>query len=363
MKRTFSSLSLNHSGVGLKFLSPVLITLLLTLGCATNVRADTVKSYQERVDNAIKAIDTLTQSDESETYEAYEQRVTETLTNVRSLLPPQEDVTWEETKITIDNRWLHEQLAEFEKSRESDRQDKLKQVLERLQAIAERLTGAGLSSSAKLSKEGAKSKLAEVLARREYTQKNNEGSALDRLIRRLLEWLRNLMPKQKQLSPGGAQVFTQIAYVIVVLLALAVIAYALKMFLPRFFKRTGSVKRSKAEPRIVLGETLAPDQSAGDLLADAETLARRGELRAAIRKAYIALLVELGDRKLISLAQYKTNRDYLRAVRQLEPLHANLKGLTDSFERHWYGIAPATQDDWNRFRLGYAKALTRRESV
>jgi hypothetical protein len=110
---------------------------------------------------------------------------------------------------------------------------------------------------------------------------------------------------------------------------------------------------------IVLGEKLEPDQSAVDLLADAESLARRGELRAAIRKAYVALLVELGDRKVISLAQHKTNRDYLGAMRGLEPLYGNVKQLTDSFERHWYGFASATEADWLAFRTGYKRALSR----
>ena len=88
-------------------------------------------------------------------------------------------------------------------------------------------------------------------------------------------------------------------------------------------------------------------------------LARRGELRAAIRKAYIALLVELGDRKILSLAQYKTNRDYLRAIRELQPLYQNVKQLTDSFERHWYGFAHATENDWMVFRSAYEQALRR----
>ena len=107
-----------------------------------------------------------------------------------------------------------------------------------------------------------------------------------------------------------------------------------------------------------MGEKLEPDQSAVDLLAEAEALAQRGELRAAIRKAYIALLVELGERKIISLAQHKTNRDYLGAVRDRESLYTYVKQLTDSFERHWYGFANATDADWHAFRDGYKQALT-----
>jgi len=125
-----------------------------------------------------------------------------------------------------------------------------------------------------------------------------------------------------------------------------------------FVGRSSKPKRKKVkEPRIVLGERLDPDATATDLLAEAEALARQGDLRAAIRKAYIALLVELGDRKLISLAHHKTNRDYLTAVKKVPPLHSIMTGLTLSFERHWYGFAQATQTDWLEFRNGYKSAL------
>jgi hypothetical protein len=102
---------------------------------------------------------------------------------------------------------------------------------------------------------------------------------------------------------------------------------------------------------------LQPEATATDLLAEAEALARNGDLRAAIRKGYIALLVELGDRNVISLAQYKTNRDYLRAVTNRPQIHSPLKKLTESFERHWYGFVQATPDDWQNFRTGYREAL------
>jgi hypothetical protein len=175
----------------------------------------------------------------------------------------------------------------------------------------------------------------------------------------LIKWIESWLPKPQPLNPGRASILTTLAQVFVIVLALAVIVYAVKLFAPRVFKKRGAKKKVKRGPMIVLGETLEPDQSSVDLLADAESLARRGELRAAIRKAYVALLVELGDRKIISLAQHKTNRDYLRAMRELEPLYGNVKQLTDSFERHWYGFADATEADWVAFRTRYKQALSR----
>ncbi len=107
----------------------------------------------------------------------------------------------------------------------------------------------------------------------------------------------------------------------------------------------------------MLGEQLEPEDPSIGLLAEADALARRGELRAAIRKAYIAMLVELGDRKVIALAQHKTNRDYLRDVRKRRELYQNMNGQTNNFERHWYGFQEADETDWNEFKDGYQKAV------
>jgi hypothetical protein len=105
-------------------------------------------------------------------------------------------------------------------------------------------------------------------------------------------------------------------------------------------------------PRVVLGERLEADRTAADLLDEAEGLARAGELRGAIRKAYVALLCELGDRGVVRLAQHKTNRDYLDAVRRAAPprLYTEMLPLTGAFELHWYGLRPASADDWQSFR-------------
>jgi Domain of unknown function (DUF4129) len=112
--------------------------------------------------------------------------------------------------------------------------------------------------------------------------------------------------------------------------------------------------------RVVLGEVLGPEQGSAELLAQAEGLARAGDWRGAIRRAYLALLCELGDRGVIGLARHKTNRDYLEAVRRARAdLYTEMRPLTAGYERHWYGTAAATPRDWEEFRAGYSQALRR----
>jgi len=144
----------------------------------------------------------------------------------------------------------------------------------------------------------------------------------------------------------------------VIVVSLGMIAFLIWKFAPRFLGNLRRrKKKEKREARIVLGERLEPDQTAADLLAQAEDLARRGDLRGAIRKAYIAILCELGDRKIVSLAQHKTNRDYLNSVRERTQLYSPLRRLTTSFEIHWYGFQPPAENDWHEFLTGYKQIL------
>jgi hypothetical protein len=333
--------------------------VLVLQAFATPAQGTPLNVYRQHLEQAVGALDTLGQFDEGESEANRALRTTETIAAVRTTVPETESVEWDGAVVRVDNSWLHRELETFAKAEPAVRSNALKQMTERLQAVAQRLAEIDSARNASgLTKAEARQKLTEILQRPEYARSRPDTSAFSRLMDRLWKWLQNLFPKPKPLAPGRANLLTLIAQVVVVLLAISVIAYAIRIFAPRFFKGGRVKRKEKRGPRIVLGEKLEPDQSAGDLLAEAEALAQRGELRAAIRKAYIALLVELGERKIISLAQHKTNRDYLGAVRDRESLYAYVKQLTDSFERHWYGFASATDADWHAFRDGYKRALT-----
>jgi hypothetical protein len=331
------------------------VLVLFTPAAATAI---SIGEYHQNIRQAVTALDSLAQSDENENTFDYAARSVETVSGVRKLLPPKETVEWAGTTFAIDNSWLHTELDEYNKAKYEDRLDVLRKTTERLQALEQRIAEVESSGSTPVTdKEEARRKLKEILQRPGYGSKAKGQNALSRLVERFLKWFQNLFPKPKQLSPGRAGILSQVAQVVVVVLAIGVIAFVLKTFLPRLLRRRKSEKKVKQHARIVLGETLAPDQSAVDLLSEAEALARRGELRAAIRKAYIALLVELGERKILQLAEHKTNRDYLSAVYQNQLLYGNVKQLTDSFERHWYGLTQVSETDWRAFRSAYERTL------
>ncbi|HSE32699.1 MAG TPA: DUF4129 domain-containing protein [Pyrinomonadaceae bacterium] len=321
------------------------------------VHAASVAEYHRNVKEAITALDTLTQFDEEETESEYQGRFADTLTNVRKLMPESQMVECGEELCAVDNSWLHDQLKELQKATDTDWFHKLTQTIEQLKALDERITELESATFNGSTKSEAKQRLSGILARSEYATKSRAKSALARIIEAIGRWLQRLIGKQVPTGQSGASRVTSVVQAVVVLLAIGVLVYVIKLLLPRLTRRRKKERKVKPEPRIVLGERLEPDASAVDLLAEAETLARSGQIRAAIRKAYIALLVELGERKVISLAHHKTNRDYLRSVRSVPGLYPVMSGLTDTFERHWYGLGQPEANDWQNFRDAYKAAM------
>jgi hypothetical protein len=334
-----------------------IFTLLLMLLCEGAVCAIPLAVYRGNIEHTIGALDTVIEPEEHESFEEYQARFTGTLNSIRTLMPLRQNVDWRDASYSVDHTWLHQHLEEFEKANDGVRASLLARMQDRMKAMAERLLEVEKKSAGQFNKAESKRKLGDILSRSEYASKAAEGSALARLWSRFLRWLASLLPRRQPMQPGSAQWITTVSQIFVVLLSLAVLAFVLRVFAPKLRRKRGVKEKRKLQPRVVLGERLEPEQSAGDLLTEAESLARQGEIRAAIRKAYIALLVELGDRKIISLAQHKTNRDYLRSLRERELLHRKMTRLTDSFERHWYGGASATEGDWLEFRARYREAL------
>ena len=337
--------------------SIALTAVFVLLVCVASASAVTFEDYRHQVSRAVASVEELRAAYADQYPSQRAQFIAATIALVRAELPAQETVLFGRQSVAVDNAWVHEALNDLEKNKGDNARcvELVSRIDERLRALGERLDELR-DGKPNASKDENKTRLSEILRRSEYNKQAEEGSALTRLINRFLRWLGSLFPETKPLQPGNAMALSRIAQVVVIGACVIVIALLIWKFAPAYL-RNRRQKKPKREARIVLGERLEPDQTSADLLAQAESLARAGDLRAAIRKAYIALLCELGDRKVISLAQHKTNRDYLGAVRDRPLLFTSMRGLTNSFEIHWYGFVPATPDDWANFREGFQQAV------
>lgn len=335
----------------------LLTALLLLLPITAKAEPIPAADYQKNLERAITALDTLQQTDENETPYGYQQRLDQTIAAVQEALPEHQDVQGSDEVCKVDNSWLHGALKNLKSVSSEQYQAKLTQIIERLRALEERVAYERRPATAADNKAEKKQKLESILERPEYATEAKGPSALGRLIQDFIRWLQQFLPTPVPSQSGRASGTSVVVQVLVVILALLVLFYVVRILIARMGGTRRKRKSEKSKARIVLGEQLKPEDTATDLLSEAEALARAGDLRAAIRKAYIALLVELGDRKLITLEQHKTNRDYLNSLRTIPLLHSRMGALTDSFERHWYGFIEASDNDWRNFRSRYQAAL------
>lgn len=336
-----------------------LLLLALFLVVPVNVRADALSpaDYQNQLQRAIQALEDLQKSNPTEHPDYDHSQLEQTIKTVSEALPEHEDVKASDEVCNVDNSWLTIALKDFEGATVEQRPKKLAQLIERLKAIEERVGYERQPATVADGKTQSKEKLDGILARPEYAAESRGPNALMRLLQDFIRWILSFLPERMPVRSGNSRWLALVAEGLVVIVAAVVIFYVLRILFARFHRPGERRAAKKREARIVLGERLEPEETATDLLSEAEALARRGDIRAAIRKAYIALLVELGDRKVLTLAQHKTNRDYLNSVRAIPLLHPTMRTLTESFERHWYGLADATENDWQTFRARYQAAL------
>ena len=140
---------------------------------------------------------------------------------------------------------------------------------------------------------------------------------------------------------------------------LALGAVILGFVLWRIYRR----KQAAADKAVVAAAVAAPDLNEESLTADqlpedrwlelAREMQAKGEMRLALRALYLAALAHLGTREIITIARFKSNREYERElnrrVRLQEDLHRAFSESIRLFEPSWYGMHEVTHDRFARF--------------
>jgi uncharacterized membrane protein len=185
------------------------------------------------------------------------------------------------------------------------------------------------------------------------------GERLQAFGRWLGEWLRKLMWRNRPIHHGssGYGWMGMLYLLIYVLLAAVVVGVALLLF--RLWReRQADATPLAAEP-IATASDLADESLGADQLPEdgwsrlARELLERGELRLALRAFYFSNLAYLAGRNLVSLAKFKSNRDYERELQRRGhafPVLLALFGENVSvFDRIWYGLHEINRELVNRF--------------
>jgi hypothetical protein len=199
------------------------------------------------------------------------------------------------------------------------------------------------------------------------------GQMIRDRLRAVAEWLgkllRNLFPRSRQPQSSTSSSYGWILSLQVLLYVLAAVALAaLAIFLMRIWRnRSRSPALTASEPIQPIPD-LADENIRADQLPEdgwtklAHELLARGEFRLAMRAFYLASLAHLAARNLISIARFKSNRDYARELARrahsIENLPVIFRDNISLFERIWYGTHEATLELVHQFAAGVEKLKT-----
>lgn len=324
----------------------------------------TLSQYRQKIKDVTESVGYLNYPEEylSDAENIAQQR--EILKEIRTKLPPIEKIELKDTNFEVNHDWLYEKLKQFENEpyRSIKRTPIIEETLERLSALESKVEELERQELSKRTKDEDKQKLDEILRRAEYQKPaEKEETWFQRKWREFLEWLQSFEPapkKREEVAEGSPAMASALLY-IVLAIAVAFIGFLIYYFAPSLLKQIRNREKKDKNSRVILGETLSAEDSSNSIFAEAEDLARTGNLRGAIRKGYIALLCELSDKKIIGLARHKTNRDYLRDVKKKKDLHQNMNALTLNFERNWYGSNQTDENEWEEFKQTYRQTVSR----
>jgi hypothetical protein len=330
--------------------------LLVLLAAPGFVAATTLEQYAARLTTAAARMGVLFGEGRDKPSDS---EIVSILDEVRGGLPAKVEVSVGEGIVAADNSALIKALEQlsfrYQKKlgSDEDRRDELVDLTSQLNLLSNRVEAAAREHTvgARIEKE----KLLSILARDEFKPELREESRLYKWSRKLwndfIRLLEQLLTSQDGARPKpGRASLDVVRLLIAVGLAIALVA-GTRFLVRRLRRRRSKHKGDEAEQEVreILGEEIAADATAEELLARAAELARQGDYRAAIRRAFIALLFELEQRGKVRLDPSKTNHDYLNEVRTDSELLERVSSLTSVFERVWYGQKRASSEDYVEF--------------
>lgn len=199
------------------------------------------------------------------------------------------------------------------------------------------------------------------------------GHAIQRAWNALWDFLRKLWPRGVNLFPAGGGAW-HLENLRVWLLSLAILTIAAGGVLVWLRRRreTASISVSQVIASVpdLTEDALASVRSEDEWFALAGRLEETGELRLALRAAYLGLLAGLAEREWLTIRRDRTNREYLdeftrrwrrRPQAVLESraeIPEKLRGSLRQFDRVWYGSDFLTPAAVTAYRLHQQEFLT-----
>ena len=191
-----------------------------------------------------------------------------------------------------------------------------------------------------------------LLRKSEYVEHIDveQGTGIRRFFSKLWDWLVDFMSKQEKLDldkkAQGLKLPLPPAWIFVVFAAALLLGVLGYIAYHRDFRRS---------VRVVLDDEEFPlrddprDKAPDEHLDEAALLAREGKHRQALRSLYLATLVSLDRRGLITFDPSLTNWQYIRTMPRSEK-RDQFGTFTELFDYKWYGEETTTPRDYEESR-------------
>ncbi|MEA2084371.1 MAG: hypothetical protein U9O82_09050, partial [Thermodesulfobacteriota bacterium] len=165
-------------------------------------------------------------------------------------------------------------------------------------------------------------------------------------IEKVVKWLEKFLPDaDRDREPSDSGWMDSVRFLLIVLFAALVcvlgVVFARAWLRKRESLAAVAVSPVSASPDLTHEEVSALDLPVNRWLAVADDLMKKGSLRLALRALYLATLAHLSEHGFITIAKYKSNRDYKHELAGRAYEH---KGLSDlfsinvtAFDMSWYG--------------------------
>lgn len=181
------------------------------------------------------------------------------------------------------------------------------------------------------------------------------------LVRWISEFLGRLFRSDQSTASGKPSPFPAVRWTFIALLA--VLAVAVSFAIVRLTRRRERAE-DKGHAQIPRPIHLDDDRVSGADLPEEQWIAlgreclARNDYRRALRAFYLANLSWLGRRDLLTIAPFKSNRDYRRELRRRAPSELLQEAFSHNilaFERTWYGVHAVDAEKVNEFEQTFQR--------
>lgn len=176
---------------------------------------------------------------------------------------------------------------------------------------------------------------------------------IGKFLKKISDWLDKLLRNRKHDNEPVKYTNWQSSIQVLLFTLIAATASALAIILLRIWKKKKATQQAVAAPVAVVPDIADENVTADQLPSDewmnmAHELLGRGELRLALRAMFLASLVNLAYRERLTIAKYKSNREYLLELERRAHDRPDLLGAFSNnvsvLERIWYGRHIATME-------------------